>query len=45
MPGPPTPDQSVYHARAQVWTPSPLSRTLDDKNTPFSTEITDFDAQ
>ena len=42
---PPTADQSVYYARTQVWKTPPFSRILDEKNTPFPTEIADFEAQ
>ena len=36
----------VYHARTHASLKNtPFSRILDEKNTPFSTEIADFEAQ
>ena len=39
VPGPPTPDQSVYHVRTQVWKTLPFCGFWTEKTTPFSTEI------
>ena len=38
-------DQSVYHARTQVWKTPPFRGFWTKKNIPFSTEIADFEAQ
>ena len=44
-PGSPTLDQSVYHARTQVWKTPPIRGFWTKKNpTPFSAEIAEFEA-